>query len=127
MSPLPPFVHHCLELLSPLGAARSRRMFGGWGLYVDDLFLALIANDRLYLKVNPQTQPAFERAGCEAFAYTAKGTTLTMAYWSAPPDALDSPALMLPWGRLAFQAALAARAAAAPRNSRKAGKARKAT
>ncbi len=109
---------HCLELLAPLGSARSRRMFGGWGLYVDELFMALIANDRLYLKVNAHTQAAFERAGCEPFAYTAKGTTLTMAYWSAPPDALDSPALMLPWGRLALQAALAARAVAAPRKPR---------
>ena len=30
---------HCLELLAPLGRVRSRRMFGGHGLYVDDLFI----------------------------------------------------------------------------------------
>ena len=117
MKPTPPFVSHCLELLAPLGAVRARRMFGGWGLYVDELFVALIAADRLYLKVNPQTQPAFERAGCEPFVYTAKGASLTMAYWCAPADALESPALMQPWGRLAIQAALAARAA--PRKTSK--------
>jgi DNA transformation protein and related proteins len=39
----PLFVDHCAELLAPLGAVRVKRMFGGWGLYVDDIFLALIA------------------------------------------------------------------------------------
>mgnify|MGYP000287609516 CR=1 FL=1 len=31
-----------LELLAPLGRARARRMFGGHGLYVDDLFVAIV-------------------------------------------------------------------------------------
>ena len=35
---------------------RSRRMFGGHGLYVDDLFVGLIAFERLYLKVDAQIQ-----------------------------------------------------------------------
>ncbi|MFD0740474.1 hypothetical protein ACFQZQ_14410 [Lysobacter koreensis] len=29
-----------------------------------------------------------------------------MSYWSAPEAALDSPQAMLPWARLALQAAL---------------------
>jgi DNA transformation protein and related proteins len=45
----PPFVAHCLELLAVLGGTRARRMFGGWGLYADDFFVALIADERLYL------------------------------------------------------------------------------
>ena len=40
-------VDHCLELLSPHGAVRARRMFGGHGLYCDELFVALIARERL--------------------------------------------------------------------------------
>ena len=50
------FVEHCLELLSPLGAVRARRMFGGHGLYLDELFVALIAGERLYLKVDSETR-----------------------------------------------------------------------
>ena len=30
------FAAYCVELLAPLGAARSRRLFGGHGLYIDD-------------------------------------------------------------------------------------------
>ena len=61
-------VDHCVELLSALGSVRSRRMFGGHGLYIDGLFCALILADRLYLKTNIETRPRFEAAGCEPFA-----------------------------------------------------------
>ena len=114
-------VAHCLDLLAPLGAVRARRMFGGHGLYCDDLFFALIIFDRLYLKVDAQSQPAFAAAGCEPFVYDAKGKPMTMSYWTAPPEAMESPALMQPWARQALAAALRARVAktsAAPRKPR---------
>ena len=99
----PPLVEHCIELLAPLGSVRARRMFGGHGLYVDDLFCALIAYDRLYLKTDADGRPQFERAGCEPFAYDAKdGTHVATGYWSAPAEAMESPALMAPWARLAL-------------------------
>ena len=114
------FVTHCLELLATLGVARSRRMFGGHGLYIDDVFVALIASDRLYLKVDAQTRPHFEAAGCEPFVYDGKGQSVTMGYFSAPEEAIESPALMQPWARLAFEAALRARAVkAAPARARR--------
>jgi DNA transformation protein len=107
-------VAHCLELLAPLGAPRARRMFGGHGLYVDELFIALIAFDRLYLKADAQTQACFEAAGCQPFVYDGKGRAVTMSYYTAPDDALESPAYMQPWGRLALEAALRAKAAKKP-------------
>lgn len=106
------FVAHCLELLAPLGAARSRRMFGGHGLYVDDLFVALIVFDRLYLKADAQTRPRFEAAGSQPFVYDGQGKAVTVSYFTAPEDAMESPAYMQPWGRLALEAALRAKAAA---------------
>ncbi len=102
-------VEHCLELLAPLGTVRARRMFGGHGLTIDDLFVALIAFDRLYLKVDATTQPPFAAAGCEPFVYDGKGKPITMSYWTVPADAMESPALMRPWALLAMQAALRAR------------------
>ena len=107
--PNPAFVAHCVELLQPLGAVRTKRMFGGWGLYVDEIFIAIIAFERLYLKVNEQSRPVFEAEGCEPFVYDSKNGSVSLGYWTAPADALDSPALMLPWARRALQAALAAR------------------
>lgn len=104
-------VAHCRELLAPLGAARSRRMFGGHGFYVDDLFVALIAFGRLYLKADEHSRGRFEAAGCAPFVYDGKGKPVTMGYFTAPEDAMESPALMQPWARLALEAAVRARAA----------------
>jgi DNA transformation protein and related proteins len=106
--------HHCVELFEPLGAARSRRMFGGHGIYVDDLFVALIAYDRIYLKADDRTRPAFQAAGCEPFVYDGAGKQVTLGYWTAPAEAMDSPQQMQPWARLAIEAALRARAAKPP-------------
>ena len=114
-------IDHCLEMLAPLGAVRAKRMFGGHGLYCDDLFFALIAADRLYLKVDASTRPAFEQADCEPLVYDAKTGSVALGYWSVPAEAMESPALMQPWARQALAAALRARAAkpsAAPRKAR---------
>jgi DNA transformation protein len=101
-------IDHCLELLASLGAVRSRRMFGGHGIYIDDLFMALVASDVLYLKVGDDSRPLFQVAGCRPFVYDAKSGSVALGYWSAPPEAMESPALMQPWARLALQAALEA-------------------
>jgi DNA transformation protein len=104
-------VEHCRELLAPLGSVRVKRMFGGHGFYVDELFIALIAFGRLYLKADALTRARFEAAGCEPFVYDGKGKPVTMSYFTAPEDAMESPALMQPWARLALEAALRARTA----------------
>ena len=107
----PEFVMHCRELLSPLGAVRVRRMFGGHGFYVDELFIALIAQERFYLKVDATTRANFETAGCTPFIYDGAGKSVALGYFSAPEEAMESPPLMQPWARLALAAALRARAA----------------
>lgn len=88
-------------------------MFGGHGLRVDGIFVALIAFDRLYLKVDATSRPQFVAAGSEAFVYDGKGKPMTLSYWTVPPQAMDSPESMRPWVRLALDAAL--RAASAKR------------
>jgi DNA transformation protein len=115
------FIAWCHELLAPLGPVRSRRMFGGHGLYVDDLFIALVFDDELYLKADAQTQPSFEAAGCPVFSYTtAQGQTGQLRYHRVPAEAMESPAQMAPWARLALASALRARASkpAAPRRAK---------
>jgi DNA transformation protein len=103
-------LQHCLELLAPLGSLRSRRMFGGWGIYADDIFIAIIAFDQLYLKADDQTQSRFEAAGCPPFRYERQRQVTVMSYYRAPEEAMESPALMQPWAQLALAAALRARA-----------------
>jgi DNA transformation protein and related proteins len=119
-------VDHCLELLAPLGAVRARRMFGGHGIYIDDLFVAIIAFERLYLKTDAASREHFEAGGGEPFVYDAKSRAVALGYWTVPAEAMESPALMQPWARQAIEAALRARVAkpAAPRSKTRAAKAK---
>ncbi|WAC73564.1 TfoX/Sxy family protein [Roseateles sp. SL47] len=107
------FVAHCMELLDMLGPMRAKRMFGGYGLYAEDLFVAIITSDQLYLKTDAQTRPRFEAAGCAPFRYErrakdGKVTVAALGYFQPPEEALESAALMAPWARLAMEAALRA-------------------
>ena len=99
------FVEHCLELIAPFGHARARRMFGGHGVYVDGLFIGIVAADRLYLKVDATSRVRFEAAGCEPFVYDAKSHSISLGYFSVPDEALDSANAMQAWARLALEAA----------------------
>jgi DNA transformation protein len=122
-----PFTELCIDMLSPLGPVRVRRMFGGRGLYVDGLFMAIIDGGQLFLKADDATRERFVAAGCAPFTYPAKdGERLVMSYYQPPEEALESPPLMLPWARLALEAALrAANAKAAKPVAKKKPAARK--
>src|ERR1700741_1976057 len=103
------FTELCVELLSPPGAGRVRRMFGGQGFYVDGLFMALIDRGQFFLKTDDTTRERFIAAGCLPFRLETKdGAPVITGYYRAPEEALESPPLMLPWARLGFEAALRA-------------------
>jgi DNA transformation protein and related proteins len=107
------FADYCCELLSSLGPCGARRMFGGWGISTEGLTVAILADlgggATLWLKALPNDSQRYVDAGCERFSYTAKGRTMGLHYYSAPADAMESPALMAPWAHLALEAALQAR------------------
>lgn len=104
-----PFVLHACELLSCLGPTKATRMFGGYGLSVDGMNVAIIAWDTLFLKTNAETEPRFLAEGARPFEHEARGKTQRLHYHTPPDEALESPALMAPWARLALAAAVAAR------------------
>ena len=111
------FIAHCLELLAPLGQVRARRMFGAHGLYIDELFVAIVDAERLYLKASTDSATRFAAAGGQPFTYPRNGKTAMLGFWTVPAEALESAELMRPWGRLAMQAAVQARGAPRPRRA----------
>ena len=104
------FADYLVELLTPLGRVTARRMFGGFGLYLDGLTFAIIVDDQLWLKADADNRAAFEALDLPPFTYQRQGKTATMSYYRAPDDALEAPALLLPWARNAYAAALRAAA-----------------
>lgn len=113
------FLDYLRELFAPLGPVTIRAMFGGHGVYADGLMIGLVAEQQVYLKVDDQTRARFEAAGSMPFVYAGKGKPLTMSYWLAPDGAMDDPAEMLPWARLAVEAAIRASVTKPPKRSRR--------
>ncbi len=94
------------ELLADLGELRIRPMFGGAGVYLDDLFFGIIVDDVLYLRADDDSRPAFVEAGSRQFTYAMKdGQIQSMAYWSLPDSAADDPEEAVTWARKAVDAA----------------------
>ncbi len=112
------FADYCCELLSGVGTPVPKRMFGGWGISVDGVTIAVIAdlgklggsNQKLYLKVDEMTKAQFEAAGGKRFEMLSKdGKPMGMNYYTTPDETMESPDAMLPWARLALSVALDAK------------------
>ncbi|MFG1381413.1 TfoX/Sxy family protein [Xanthobacter versatilis] len=78
------------DLFSAFGPVRTRRMFGGRGLYADGLMFAIEVGGTLYLKADADHAALLESRGSVPFSYLAKGAVRTMTgFWSMPEAALD--------------------------------------
>jgi len=86
------------------GGIRSRRMFGGVGVYGGERFFALIDDDVVYLKADDLTVPAFEEKGLPPFRPFGEGTK-PMKYYAVPVEWLDDVELLGPWAARALEAA----------------------
>lgn len=93
------------DLFQDLGPIRLRRLFGGRGIYRDDLMFALEARGEIYLKTDAGTVARFEAAGSRPFRFSKAGTTHATSYWLLPAEAADDPGEAAAWGQLALEAA----------------------
>lgn len=92
-----------LDQLADVGVA-GRAMFGGVGLYHDDLFFGIIARDVLYLKVDDVNRPDYEAAGAPPFRpYPDRAGT--MQYFAVPVEILESATDLARWAAKAIDVA----------------------
>lgn len=103
------FADTVVEWLEPMGVVRAKRMFGGYGLYLDGLMFALIADDTLYVKADARNRGEYEKREMAPFHYQRQGKTVTIAYHAVPAEALDDRGDLLALARLGFAAALRGR------------------
>ncbi len=107
------FAQYCCELLSAAGPCAAKRMFGGFGISIDGLTIALVVDlgsgELLWLKADEASRAQYEAAGCARFTYDTKLGPRGVNYYSAPDEAMESQDAMRPWARLALDCALKAR------------------
>jgi DNA transformation protein len=103
------FVKFLPETFSSFGAISIRKMFGGHGVFHEDIMIGLIADDTLYLKTDKQSAQQFIDQDLPQFTYPKANRLVGMSYYQAPAEALEDPDEMRHWAQLAFDAALRSR------------------
>lgn len=100
-----PFVDEVLDRLQLTGTATSRKMFGGYGIFQDELMFALIADNELYLKVDGQSKDFFTALNLPPFSYSkSNGKTYQMSYYLAPESFFEDADETIAWANRALQA-----------------------
>lgn len=116
------FNRFILDLVEPVGGVSLRRMFGGAGLFYDNVMFALIMDECLYFKVDEKTRNDFEAESCAPFSYRAKaGKRALGSYYELPERLYDEPEELAEWARRAVDTALRADQAKKPKFRRRSG------
>lgn len=95
------------DLFSSFRPVTVRRMFGGAGIYADDVMFALIAGEVIYLKAGESNEADFVAEDLPPFTYQAgNGKRAIMSYRRMPDRLYDDPDELAQWAARALQAAL---------------------
>jgi DNA transformation protein and related proteins len=105
-----------LEQLSRVTPVTGKSMFGGVGIYAQGLFFALIAEDRLYFKVDDVTRAEFAKRGMEPFR--PFGEDSAMGYYEVPADLVEDVNQLETWIKKAIAVAAAAKSSKNKRSKR---------
>jgi DNA transformation protein and related proteins len=103
------FTTYLNDVFEHFGPIHTKRMFGGYGVYYQELMFGLVANDVLYLKADTESAELFEQLGLTRFEYTKQGKTMSMSYYMAPEEIYDDADMARIWAVRACEAALRSR------------------
>jgi len=91
-----------------MGHVQAKAMFGGYGIYKDNLMFALVADNTLYLKVDDDNKDDFVSRQLSPFTYSKKGKAFSMSYYLAPEETIDDSAELCQWAEKSLAAAVRA-------------------
>ena len=83
------------EKLFAVTMIQTKAMFGGVGIYSEGFFFALIAEDKLFLKVDDSNRADFEARGMRPFF--PYDSPKPMNYWELPEGVIDDPKELGVW------------------------------
>jgi DNA transformation protein len=104
------FAAYIVDLMQAIGPVYSKRMFGGFGVFLDGMMFGLITDNILYLKADDENRKEFDELGLLPFTYKKQGQETKLSYYQAPEEAMESMEIMSEWGNRGFGAALRAAA-----------------
>lgn len=103
------FADRVVDMMAASGSisnpVQQRKMFGGSGLFSQNLMFAIAVNDQLYLKADSETRRVFESRGLERFSYQQNGQTFYLDFYHAPAEVFSNSNSMTQWVQQALMSA----------------------
>ena len=115
----PSFHDFVVDQLSGVKGLRTRAMFGGVGVYADDVFFGILARDVLYFKVDDSNRRNHVALGGQVF-HPYEDRSMTMSYYSVPVSILEDQATLTDWALRSLAVAAAGREPRPKRHGRSA-------
>ncbi len=97
-----PFKDFVLDQLAALPDLEARAMFGGHGLYCDEVFFGVLFKGRLYFKTTNSSRVEYARRGMKPFRPSDKQSL--KRYYEVPAEILESREALVEWARAAIAA-----------------------
>ena len=85
-----PVLKDSMRLFEQLGRVKSRSMFGGFGIFVEDTMFALVVNDKLHIRADSVTVDKFKQQGYQPYIYKKRGHPVVTKYYALPDDWLEN-------------------------------------
>ena len=102
------FANHIVDLLDAFGSVEVKRMFGGFGIFHQDLMIGLVSDGAFYLKADAQSKSHYEDEGLTRFSYFKKDRECFLSYYLAPEKFFEDSDESVRWATLAYNSALRA-------------------
>ena len=99
-------LEHILDLLDDEEGISYKRMFGGYGLFKNDLAVALILRSEIYMKVDQSNKYDYESAFSKPFTYRKNGKDIVLSNWSIPSEVLEDKELFVEWFLKSYRVAV---------------------
>ena len=89
------FKDFVVDQLRDLEEIEARRMFGGYGLYRDDIFFGIVHKGKLFFKIDEGTVGAYRKHKMKAFRPNAKQTL--KSYYQVPVEIIEDADELCEW------------------------------
>ncbi len=97
------YIERVLKALNGVDQVSHRWLFKGLGIYYHDTQFALLINDCLYFRTNPESRPLYQAQAMPVFQ--PDHAQHPSDYCQLPDNLLEQPAELSYWMRIAIEAA----------------------
>lgn len=95
------FKDFILDQLREMDDVEARRMFGGYGLYQDECFFAIVHKGRLYFKIDQSSVGEYRKRKMRAFRPNTRQTL--KSYYQVPVEIIEDADQLAQWASRAVQ------------------------